>query len=73
MLLTLYITLFAAALLIYISCVRGWVINWVGLFRALPGILADFFIQVWLSITWWKRDKWHPVNEDKKDEYDIYG
>jgi len=31
--------------------VRGFVINWVGLFMALPGIIADLACQLWIDVS----------------------
>lgn len=54
--------------------VRGYVINLVGLLKALPGIVADVFIQIGLSIV----DAIGLLNRRKMvdgkgvDEHDIY-
>ncbi|HLZ88992.1 MAG TPA: hypothetical protein VKQ52_17175 [Puia sp.] len=63
-----------AILLFWFFCVRGRVINWVGFFKVLPGILLDVIIQIGLSIgDLFRRKKyWHPVNPHVTDEKDLY-
>lgn len=56
-------------LFFYIFCVRGYVINWVGLAKALPGIVADILCQLWIDISgMFKRKKKADVIE--LDEYE---
>ncbi len=50
MLLKIWALLFAIALAVYWFAVRGRIINWVGLFKALPGILLEVAHSIWLSI-----------------------
>jgi len=41
----------AMLLLFYWFAVRGRVINWYGLFLALPGIAKDIACQIWLDLS----------------------
>lgn len=45
------VVVFPMCVAIYWFAVRGREINWVGLFRALPGIFANIACQLWIDIS----------------------